>query len=108
MNSTFKDKVENFSLILPALVIFSLFYIYPFFYSFILSLTDYNIIGDFNFKAHYFTILYSVLISVSIRLISTRQTPKATDAAKSKRQSTIISSKFNPHIFFIIPQQFYL
>jgi len=50
MNATLKDKAASFSFILPALVIFSLFYIYPFFYSFILSLTDYNIIGEFNFQ----------------------------------------------------------
>jgi len=48
-----KEKAATFSFILPALVIFSLFYIYPFFYSFILSLTDYNIIGEFSFKELY-------------------------------------------------------
>ena len=48
-----KEKAVNFSFILPALIIFSLFYIYPFFYSFILSLTDYNIIGKFSFKESY-------------------------------------------------------
>jgi ABC-type sugar transport system permease subunit len=50
MNQTSKDRTVNFSFILPALVIFSIFYIYPFFYSFILSLTKYNIIGEFSFK----------------------------------------------------------
>jgi len=50
MNATLKNKVENFSFILPALIIFTLFYIYPFFYSFILSLTNYNMIGDFSLK----------------------------------------------------------
>jgi raffinose/stachyose/melibiose transport system permease protein len=33
-----KDKFTNFSFIFPALLIFSVFYIYPFFYTFILSL----------------------------------------------------------------------
>jgi len=50
MNATLKNKVGNFSFILPALIIFTLFYIYPFFYSFILSLTNYNMIGDFSLK----------------------------------------------------------
>jgi len=34
---TLKDKSVNFSFILPALLIFSIFYLYPFFYSFIIS-----------------------------------------------------------------------
>ena len=34
---TIKDKVVNFSFVFPALLIFTIFYIYPFFYSFILS-----------------------------------------------------------------------
>jgi len=34
---TLKDKVVNFSFVFPALLIFTIFYIYPFFYSFILS-----------------------------------------------------------------------
>jgi len=50
MNRTLKDKATNFSFILPALIIFAFFYIYPFFYSFILSLTNYTMIGDFSFK----------------------------------------------------------
>ncbi|MBP7088670.1 MAG: sugar ABC transporter permease [Candidatus Omnitrophica bacterium] len=32
-----KEKITNFTFILPALLIFSVFYLYPFFYSFILS-----------------------------------------------------------------------
>ena len=50
MSQTLKDRAVNFSFIVPALVIFSLFYIYPFFYSFIISLTNHNIIGEFNLK----------------------------------------------------------
>ena len=36
-SNTLKDKVANFSFVLPAFFIFSIFYVYPFFYSFILS-----------------------------------------------------------------------
>ncbi|MBU1121219.1 MAG: sugar ABC transporter permease [Candidatus Omnitrophota bacterium] len=37
MNSYLKDKAVNFSFIFPALLLFSIFYIYPFIYTFILS-----------------------------------------------------------------------
>jgi ABC-type sugar transport system permease subunit len=37
MNGYLKEKTVNFSFILPALFIFSIFYIYPFIYTFILS-----------------------------------------------------------------------
>ncbi|MCQ9205137.1 MAG: sugar ABC transporter permease [Omnitrophica bacterium] len=37
IDKTIKDKVVNFSFVFPAFVIFSVFYLYPFFYSFILS-----------------------------------------------------------------------
>ena len=50
MKATLKDKAASFSFVLPALIIFSLFYIYPFIYSFILSLTNYNMIGKFNLR----------------------------------------------------------
>jgi len=50
MKTTLKDKAASFSFVLPALIIFSLFYIYPFVYSFILSLTNYNMIGKFNLR----------------------------------------------------------
>ena len=53
MNSSLRENTVNFSFIFPALFIFSVFYIYPFFYSFILSLTNYDLIGDFNFKEYY-------------------------------------------------------
>ncbi|MBU2251350.1 MAG: sugar ABC transporter permease, partial [Candidatus Omnitrophica bacterium] len=53
MNASFKENSLNFSFVAPALFIFSIFYIYPFFYSFILSLTNYDLIGDFNFKNYY-------------------------------------------------------
>ena len=53
MNYLLKEKTVNFSFILPALIIFSIFYIYPFFYSFILSLTNYELIGNLNLKEHF-------------------------------------------------------
>ncbi|RKY35998.1 MAG: sugar ABC transporter permease [Candidatus Omnitrophota bacterium] len=43
------DRFQNFSFILPALVIFSIFYIYPFFYTFILSFQDYDFISTPKF-----------------------------------------------------------
>jgi ABC-type sugar transport system permease subunit len=51
-----KDKAVNFSFVLPALLIFSVFYIYPFIYIFILSFQEYDLIsppvyvGFSNFK----------------------------------------------------------
>ena len=50
---TLKANITNFSFVFPALLIFSVFYIYPFFYSFILSLTDYNLVEAFNFSKYY-------------------------------------------------------
>ena len=51
-----EDKFKNFAFILPALLIFSLFYVYPFFYSLILSLyrgdgiSSLTFVGLGNFK----------------------------------------------------------
>ena len=53
MNSSWKTNASNFSFILPAFFIFSVFYIYPFFYSFILSLTNYDLIGNFDLKKYF-------------------------------------------------------
>lgn len=50
------DKLTNFSFVLPALIIFSIFYIYPFFYTFILSfhrgdaISTLEYVGWSNFK----------------------------------------------------------
>ena len=43
------EKAKNFSFVLPALLIFSVFYIYPFFYTFILSFHRYDFISDIQF-----------------------------------------------------------
>ncbi len=43
------DRFQNFSFIFPALVIFSIFYIYPFFYTFVLSFQDYDFISTPKF-----------------------------------------------------------
>ncbi|MCK5393240.1 MAG: sugar ABC transporter permease [Candidatus Omnitrophica bacterium] len=50
-----KDKVINFAFVFPALLIFSVFYLYPFFYSFILSLhrSDGIFTYDFIGLAHF-------------------------------------------------------
>ncbi len=53
MNYLLKEKTINFSFILPALIVFSIFYIYPFFYTFILSLTNYELIGGLNLKENF-------------------------------------------------------
>ncbi len=59
-SNTLKDKSLNFSFIFPALLIFSIFYIYPFFYTFILSFqkTDgiyySKFVGLSNFKEVFF------------------------------------------------------
>ena len=45
MRFRFVGKLQNFSFIAPALLIFSLFYIYPFFYTFILSFQQYDFIA---------------------------------------------------------------
>ncbi len=51
-----REKVVNFSFVLPALAIFSIFYIYPFFYTFILSfhkgdaISTLKYVGLANFK----------------------------------------------------------
>lgn len=44
-----KEKGKNFSFVLPALIVFTLFYIYPFFYTFVLSFQDYDLISDAKF-----------------------------------------------------------
>ena len=53
MNQSLREKTVNFSFVFPAFLIFSVFYIYPFFYTFFLSLTDYDLIGKFNFKEYF-------------------------------------------------------
>lgn len=40
------SQFQNFSFILPALIVFSIFYVYPFFYTFILSFQDYDFISN--------------------------------------------------------------
>jgi ABC-type sugar transport system permease subunit len=53
---SFTDKFKNFSFILPAFLIFTIFYIYPFFYTFILSfhkgdaISSLKFVGGSNFK----------------------------------------------------------
>ncbi len=41
-----KDRAVNFSFVLPALLIFSVFYIYPFIYIFVLSFQEYDLISN--------------------------------------------------------------
>ncbi len=43
------DTFKNFSFILPAFIIFGVFYIYPFFYTFILSFHRYDFISESKF-----------------------------------------------------------
>lgn len=43
------EQAKNFTFILPALLIFGLFYIYPFFYTFILSFQRYDFISEMKF-----------------------------------------------------------
>lgn len=55
------DKFKNFSFALPAIAIFSIFYIYPFFYSFVLSFKQFDFInptGAFVGLSHYKAILF--------------------------------------------------
>ena len=47
--STRVDTFKNFSFILPAFIIFGVFYIYPFFYTFILSFHRYDFISESKF-----------------------------------------------------------
>ena len=49
MELSVKEKTVNFSFIFPALLIFSIFYIYPFFYTFILSFQQYDLISPPKF-----------------------------------------------------------
>lgn len=49
MNLSFTEKSKNFSFVFPALIIFALFYIYPFFYTFILSFQEYDLISEAQF-----------------------------------------------------------
>ena len=44
-----RDNAASFSFILPALIIFSIFYIYPFFYTFVLSFQEYDLISPPTF-----------------------------------------------------------
>ncbi|MBN3040778.1 MAG: sugar ABC transporter permease [Candidatus Omnitrophica bacterium] len=53
MTGTLKQNLINFSFVLPALLIFGIFYIYPFFFSFVLSLTDYNLVEKFSLKEYF-------------------------------------------------------
>jgi len=54
--NSFTDKFKNFSFVLPAFLIFSIFYIYPFIYTFILSfhrgdaISSLEFVGWTNFK----------------------------------------------------------
>lgn len=47
--NTLREKVTSFTFVLPALLIFSIFYIYPFFYTFWLSLHKWDMIGSATF-----------------------------------------------------------
>jgi len=49
VESRARDKAVNFTFVLPALLIFSIFYIYPFFYTFWLSLHEWDMIGSQTF-----------------------------------------------------------
>lgn len=59
---TLRDKGVSFSFVLPALVIFSIFYIYPFLYIFVLSFQEYDLIsqptyvGFTNFREIFFDV----------------------------------------------------
>jgi len=46
ISQTLRDKSVSFSFVLPALLIFSIFYIYPFLYIFILSFQEYDLISQ--------------------------------------------------------------
>ncbi len=47
--SSVKDKAINFSFVAPAVLIFSIFWIYPFIYTFILSFQEYDLISPARF-----------------------------------------------------------
>lgn len=49
MKTSFANQFQNFSFILPAVILFSIFYIYPFFYTFILSFQEYDFISTSKF-----------------------------------------------------------
>lgn len=49
MDHTYRDKLANFAFVFPALLIFTVFYIYPFFYTFWLSLHKWDMIGPATF-----------------------------------------------------------
>ncbi|MBN2482892.1 MAG: sugar ABC transporter permease [Candidatus Omnitrophica bacterium] len=49
MNGKLRDKLTSFAFVWPALLIFSIFYIYPFFYTFILSFQEYDFISSPQF-----------------------------------------------------------
>lgn len=48
-NNSFRDKLTNFSFVLPAVVIFSVFWIYPFFYTFFVSMHETDGISSSTF-----------------------------------------------------------
>jgi ABC-type sugar transport system permease subunit len=56
MNNSLTDKFKNFAFVFPALLIFSIFYLYPFLYTFILSfhrgdgISSLEFVGWSNFK----------------------------------------------------------
>ena len=56
---SFADHLKDFSFALPAIIIFSVFYIYPFFYSFILSFHKYDLLNPMEFVGlkHFITII---------------------------------------------------
>ena len=46
-----REQLANFGFVAPAFVIFSIFYIYPFFYTFWLSLHAWDMIGPADRKS---------------------------------------------------------
>jgi len=59
--TTALDKFKDFSFALPAIIIFSIFYIYPFFYSFILSFHKYDLLNPMEFVGlkNFITIMHN-------------------------------------------------
>jgi len=51
--SRIRSYLSNFSFALPAILIFSIFYIYPFFKTFQLSLCDYDLLESFSFAKYF-------------------------------------------------------
>ena len=52
-NMKMKSTFENYLFVLPAVIIFSLFYIYPFYKVFTLSLCQWDGIQSFNFAKNF-------------------------------------------------------